>query len=42
MQDRDRRRQFVLRTAGWLTTPLCYLVMLSVVITAARRSTPNP
>jgi|SwirhisoilCB3_FD_contig_101_202512_length_470_multi_3_in_0_out_0_2 hypothetical protein len=38
MQDKESpRRLFVLRAAGWVSTPLCYLLMMSVVIAATRR-----
>jgi hypothetical protein len=37
MQKQDRAHAIALRAAGWLSIPLCYLVMLSVVLTAARR-----
>ena len=36
-EDDDRRRSLALRAAGWLGIPLCYALMLSIVITAARR-----
>jgi hypothetical protein len=38
MQDKESpRRLFALRAAGWVITPFCYLLMMSVVIAAARR-----
>ncbi len=37
MQKYDRVRAIALRAAGWFSIPLCYVVMLSVVLTAARR-----
>lgn len=37
MSERSRSRGGMLRIAGVITFPLCYLVMLSVVLKAARR-----
>jgi len=38
MQDKESsRRLFALRAAGWVSTPLCYLLMMSVVVAAMRR-----
>ncbi len=37
MHKQDRARAIALRTVSWLGIPLCYVVMLSVVLTAARR-----
>ena len=37
MYKQEPLRELTLRAAGWITTPLCYVVMLSIVIKAARR-----
>lgn len=38
MEDTESpRRLFALRAAGWVSTPLCYLLMMSVIVAAARR-----
>jgi hypothetical protein len=38
MSKKNGRRELVLRFASVVTTPLCYLVMLGIVIKAARRT----
>ncbi len=37
MQKQDRARAIALRAAGWFGIPLCYAVMLSIVLRAVRR-----
>jgi hypothetical protein len=37
METQSRGRTLALRRVGWLTLPLCYAVMLSVVMTMAPR-----
>lgn len=37
----SRSRALALRLAGWITFPLCYVVMVSIVLKTARRLPPG-